>query len=90
MASFSMQPILSKSAATKQSYFVLDAAHGATVQGTVRVTNTGTARGTVQLYSVDATTGQSGGIVYRSSQAPRHDVGGLARSECGRDHSFVS
>lgn len=76
VASFSLRPIKSQaSAATKQSYFIFDAAPDAMVQGAIRVTNSGTATGTVQLYSVDATTGQSGGIVYRTSQEPRQDVG---------------
>jgi Bacterial protein of unknown function (DUF916) len=76
VASFSLQLVKSKGlAATNQSYFVFDAAQGATVQGEVRVTNNGSATGSVQLYPVDATTGQSGGIVYRNGEDPRNDVG---------------
>jgi hypothetical protein len=39
------------------------------------VTNSGTAAGTVSLYAVDATTGQTGGLVYLSHSDARRDVG---------------
>lgn len=75
-AAFSVRPISSStSPATPQPYFIFDAAPGATVHGVVRVTNAGTAIGTASLYPVDATTGQTGGLVYRPRQAPRTDVG---------------
>jgi hypothetical protein len=75
-AAFSIRPAAPHSTtAAAVPYFVLSLKPGASVQSTVRVTNTGTARGNVALYPVDATTGQTSGIVYLSHRAPRSDVG---------------
>ena len=60
----------------KHGYFVFTGRPGATIHGKVRVINVGTAAGRTSLYSVDATTGQTSGAVYRSRQEPRRDVGG--------------
>jgi hypothetical protein len=60
---------------TKTGYFVLKGQPGQTVRGAVRVLNVGAAAGRTGLYSVDATTGQTSGAVYRSRQEPRRDVG---------------
>jgi hypothetical protein len=58
-----------------KGYFVYTARAGARVKGQVDVVNTSSVRGTVLLYAVDATTGQTTGAVYRSRQQPRRDVG---------------
>jgi hypothetical protein len=62
-------------APTETGYFVLKGHPGQTVRGAVRVLNVGTAAGRTNLYSVDATTGQTSGAVYRSRQEPRRDAG---------------
>jgi hypothetical protein len=59
----------------RASYFVLDARPGATLKRAVRVVNTGDTAGTVRLYAVDATTGQTTGAVYRGPRDPRRTVG---------------
>jgi len=75
-AAFSIRPAAAHStSAAAIPYFVLNLKPGTTIQRTVRVTNTGTAPGSVALYPVDATTGQTSGVVYLSHQAPRSDVG---------------
>lgn len=58
------------------SYFVYDLAPGATIEDEVLVQNSGDGAGTVRLYAVDGTTGQTGGAVYLSGDDPRKDVGG--------------
>src|ERR1700746_275646 len=58
-----------------KGYFVYTARAGARVKGQVDVVNTSSSRGTVLLYAVDATTGQTTGAVYRSRQERRRDVG---------------
>ena len=58
-----------------QAYFIFDAAPERVIHSQVRITNTGTAAGTARLYAVDATTGQTSGTVYRSSQDARQEVG---------------
>jgi WxL Interacting Protein, peptidoglycan binding domain/WxL Interacting Protein, host binding domain len=70
-ATFALKPAVP----TKTGYFVLKGQPGQTVRGAVRVLNVGTAPGRSGLYSVDATTGQTSGAVYRSRQEPRRDVG---------------
>lgn len=58
-----------------KGYFVYNARSGSRVKGQVDVVNTASARGTVLLYAVDATTGQTTGAVYRSRHQRRRDVG---------------
>lgn len=67
--SFSITP------ANRRPYFILGLAPGATRSDRVRVTNVSGIRGRVQLFGVDATTGQTSGAVYKSQVAPRQDVG---------------
>ena len=75
-ASFSLVPVTSDPARpATQSYFIYDAAPGRTITDEVRITNDGTAAGTVRLYPVDATTGPTSGPVYLSAEDPRKDVG---------------
>jgi hypothetical protein len=57
------------------SYFVFGSRPGASIDGAIRVANTGDRPGTVRLYGVDAVTGETTGAVYRSRDDPRHDVG---------------
>jgi hypothetical protein len=58
-----------------KSYFVLDLNPGERIEDQVRVTNVGTAAGTVKLYAVDATTGRTSGTVYKNGRAPRRGAG---------------
>jgi hypothetical protein len=57
------------------SYFVFGSRPGASIDGAIRVANTGDRPGTVRLYGVDAVTGETTGAVYRSREDRRHDVG---------------
>src|SRR3954447_8220701 len=54
----------------KLGYFVYPLAPGGTKRGAVIVSNTGTASGTVKLFSADATTGKTSGTVYLTDQKP--------------------
>ena len=75
-ASFALRPVKYDPALPEtKSYFVLDTTPGATIADRVRVTNVGTAAGTLKLYAVDGTTGKTSGTVYENSTAPRRDVG---------------
>jgi hypothetical protein len=58
-----------------KGYFVYAARAGSRITGQVTVLNTSSARGTVLLYTVDATTGQTTGAVYLSRGQRRRDVG---------------
>lgn len=76
VASFTLNPVMSDpSNPVTRSYFVLNASPGASLQNEVRVTNSGTATGTVRLYAVDAATAQTSGVVYLNQQDKRQDVG---------------
>ena len=73
---FGLQPVLyDPSNALTKSYFIFDSKPGIVVKSRVRVINSGTARGSVSLYPVDATTGQTSGAVYLNGNDPRKDVG---------------
>src|SRR6266704_1801639 len=75
-ASFSLQPVTyDPHNPVTQSYFIFDSKPGIVIKNRVRVTNSGTAKGTVGLYAVDATTGQTNGAVYLNRDDPRQDVG---------------
>ncbi len=75
-ANFSLQPASSDSNdPLTQSYFIFHTRPAKFVSGSVRVTNTGTARGSVVLYSTDGTTSPSGGLSYLQTNQPLHDVG---------------
>jgi Protein of unknown function C-terminal (DUF3324) len=60
----------------KLGYFVFAGRPGSTVRGKVEVINVGQKAGRTSLYSVDATTGETSGAVYRSRQEPRRSIGG--------------
>lgn len=70
--SFALQQVSSPSA---KGYFIFRSKPGKVVHGQVAVTNKGTKSGAVDLFAVDATTGQTSGAVYRSRQESRIDVG---------------
>lgn len=70
-ATFALKPL----APTATGYFVFKGQPGQAVHGAVRVLNVGTVAGRTSLYTVDATTGQTSGAVYRSQQEPKRDVG---------------
>jgi hypothetical protein len=76
---FSLQPTTDDPAVpASQSYFILDAQPGQVIERAVRVQNRGATAGTVRLYPVDGTTGQTSGAVYLSESDPRADVGAWA------------
>ena len=68
-SSFSIRPI-----SGDRGFFVFPARRGATLQGSVRIVNTGAKAGTVRLYPVDGTTGATSGAVYLGREAPRRGV----------------
>jgi hypothetical protein len=70
--------------AAAKGYFVYTARAGSRVRGQVDVVNTSSARGTVLLYTVDATTGQTTGAVYRSRGQRRRDVGAWTKLPVAR------
>lgn len=73
---FALQPVVyDPSEPVTESYFVFDSKPGLVIKSRVRVTNTGTMRGSASLYPVDATTGQTSGAVYLNQGDPRKDVG---------------
>lgn len=74
--SFALRPVKYNPALPEtESYFVLAMEPGATIRRRIRVTNVGTAAGTLELYAVDATTGRTSGTVYKNRTARRRDVG---------------
>ncbi len=84
-ANITLQPATSDPAnPLTRAYFILNGKPGTALQSSVIVTNNGTATGTVNLYAVDAGTGQNSGIIYLPQDAPRNDVGAwlhLSRSQ---------
>jgi hypothetical protein len=56
-------------------YFVLKAQLGQSIDDAIVVANPGTVPIKVDLYSVDAVSGQNGGAVYMGNNDPRKDVG---------------
>lgn len=74
VANFTLLPY-DPSGVAKKTYFVINARPGETIEQQLRVTNTGNAAGTARLTPVDATTGQSGGVVYLSPGQKQHNVG---------------
>lgn len=67
-----------------KGYFIYTARPGARITGQVAVINTSSARGTVLLYAVDATTGQTTGAVYLGRAQRRRDVGAWTKVPVGR------
>ena len=79
-ANFALQPVLfDPSNPLTESYFIFDSKPGTVITSHVRVTNSGTAKGSASLYPVDATTGQTSGAVYLNQNDPRKDVGSWLR-----------
>ena len=75
-ANFALEPVhYDPSVPLTRSYFIFDSKPGIVVKSSVRVTNSGTVKGRVSLYPVDATTGQTSGAVYLNQKDPRKDVG---------------
>ena len=56
----------------KLGYFVYSLAPGSVQQGAVIISNSGTAAGTVKLFTADATTGRTTGTVYLTDGKPKH------------------
>jgi hypothetical protein len=75
-ASFGLQPTTyDPGNLSTKSYFIFNARAGTTVHSVVRVINNGTAAGTASLYPVDATTGQTSGVVFRTQNDVQSNVG---------------
>ncbi len=75
-ANFALQPVTyDPSNPLTRSYFIFNSKPGTVIMNRVRVINSGTAAGSVSLYPVDATTGQTSGAVYLNHSDPRKDVG---------------
>lgn len=75
-AQFGLQPVVyDPSNPLTKSYFIFDSKPGVVINSRVRVTNVGNARGSVSLYPVDASTGQTSGAIYLGQNDPRKDVG---------------
>jgi hypothetical protein len=82
---FSIRPVTYDPAVpATQSYFIFDTEPGTVAHSALKVANVGDAPGTVLLYAVDATTGQTSGTVYRSRSARRVDVGAWLRLASSR------
>jgi hypothetical protein len=64
---FSLQAI-SSDGQSAVPYFVLDGATGEQIAGQVQIVNRGDSLGSVQLYAVDAATGNTGGTVMRMQE----------------------
>jgi len=62
-------------------YFVLDGATGGQVTGQVQVANRGDSPGSVQLYTVDAMTGHTGGTVLKMREDAQTGTGGWIELE---------
>jgi len=58
-----------------QPYFILNNVPGDVIHSSVRVTNVGDTAGPVRVFPVDATTGQTSGVVYFNEANARTDVG---------------
>jgi hypothetical protein len=75
-AHFSIVPgIIPHSNKTHREYFTYTSQPGFLIQDSLHVTNVGTARGSIDLYAVDATTNQASGVTFFTPTDPRHDVG---------------
>ncbi len=75
-ARFSIEPVYFDPAnPITRSYFIFNGRPLAQVQNSLRVTNSGSARGTVSLYPVDATSSQTSGTVFLNRNDARRDVG---------------
>jgi Bacterial protein of unknown function (DUF916) len=58
-----------------QAYFVMNGSSPLPLQNSVRISNSGNASGTINLYPVDAFTAASGGTAFQTRKSPRLDVG---------------
>jgi hypothetical protein len=84
-SSFALRPVTyTPSNPATQSYFIVAARPGQSIQSEVRVTNEGTTTGTALLYPVDATTGRTSGAVYLSRRSRKRDVGRWLRLAIGK------
>lgn len=62
-------------------YFVMDGAAGAQITGQIYIVNNGNSSGSVQLYPVDAATGNTGGTVLKMREDALTEVGGWIQLE---------
>jgi hypothetical protein len=74
-ANFSLKIVSSQAAPQNQSYYIFQGQSGATLENSIWVINSGTEAGTVRLYPVDMTTGQTGGSVFLMYDDPREVTG---------------
>jgi hypothetical protein len=74
-AHFSVEPtFFPQHEITPRSYFTYYSHPATLIQDSIHLTNSGSARGTANLYAVDATTGQTGGTTLVPRNTPQHDV----------------
>lgn len=64
-----------------RSYFIYEATQGQSFRDEIRVWNSGESEGTMRLYAVDATTGQTSGAVYQAQDSQRSGVGSWIQLE---------
>jgi len=73
---FSITPAsIPHSTAAPRGYFTYTSQPGVLIHDSVHVTNVGTARGSVNLYAVDAITSQASGVAFLTPADPRRNVG---------------
>jgi WxL interacting protein linking bacterial and host surfaces len=75
-ATFALKP---SAASVKRGYFVKAARPGSRISDEVQVINVGDRAGRVRLFTVDATTGQTSGVVYGSGEQRQQGVGAWMR-----------
>lgn len=72
---FSLQPVVvDPTNPLTRAYFIFNGSPATRLQNSVRVTNVGSARGSVVLYPVDATTSQTTGVAFLDRKDARRDV----------------
>lgn len=70
-----LRPVAETNRVSSLSYFILNGIPGTVVHDEVTVINSGTLPGDVTLKSVDATTGQTSGVVYYGADVRTQEVG---------------
>jgi hypothetical protein len=74
-AQFSIEPtFFPQYQVTPRAYFIYHNRPTALIEDSIHIKNSGSARGTADLYVVDATTSQTGGTTLLPRNAPRRDV----------------
>lgn len=75
-AHFSIEPTFAPPYNVRpRPYFIYNSAPGTRLVDHLHIVNDGSARGTLHLYTADATTAPTSGTTFLPENAPRHDVG---------------